>query len=142
MGRTNQNLEMRLLQYKESISSALKQNSKSGDFISAISEHIFIFPDHFILFDNVSLISRDRGLKQNFRETLETKKILFKNMALNRDTGKFGLNSIYDNLLKSHEIKFISPNAINLCPSVSSLNAGEQDPRRVKRPLPFLLWKE
>jgi hypothetical protein len=84
---------MRLLQHKDYISLALKQDSKSEEFTSALSKHIFNFPDHFILFGNVSLISRDRGLKQNFRETLEIKKIFFKNIALNRDTGEFGLNS-------------------------------------------------
>lgn len=133
VGRTNQSLEMRLLQHKDSISSALKQDSKSEDFTSALSEHIFNFPDHFILFENVSLISRDRGLKQNFRETLEIKKILFKNIALNRDTGEYGLNSIYDNLLKSDRVKFNSPNVVDLCPNVISLNANEPNPRRSKR---------
>ena len=94
---------MRLLQRQDSISSALKQNSKPEDFISVLSEHIFNFPDHFILFDNVSLISRDRGLKHFFRKTIGIKKILFKNMALNRDTGEFGLNPFYDNLLNQIE---------------------------------------
>ena len=79
------------------------------------------------------MISRDRGLKQNFRETLEIKKILFKNIALNRDTGEFGLNSIYDNLLKSDRVKFNSPNVVDLCPNVVSLNANEPNPRRSKR---------
>jgi hypothetical protein len=79
------------------------------------------------------LISGDRGLKQNFRETLEIKTILFKNTALNRDTGEYGLNSIYDNLLKSDRIKFNSPNVVDLCPNVTSLNPNEPHPRRSKR---------
>jgi hypothetical protein len=133
VGRANQSLEMRLLQHKDSISSALKQDSKSADFTSALSEHIFNFPDHFILFENASLISRDRGLKQNFRETLEIKKILFKNIALNRDTGEFRLNSVYNNLLKSNKAKFNSLNVVDLCPSVISFNADEPNPRRSKR---------
>jgi len=54
-------------------------------------------------------------------------------LALNRDTVEFGLNSLYDNLLKSGRVKFISPNAINLCPSVSSIHANESDPERSKR---------
>ena len=32
------------------------------------------YPNHFILFENVSLISRDQGLKQIFREIIEIKK--------------------------------------------------------------------
>ena len=71
MGRTNQNSKMRLLQHHDSISSPLKQNTKPDDFTSALSEHIFNFPNHFTSFENVSLISRDQGLKQVFRETIE-----------------------------------------------------------------------
>ena len=74
MGRTNQNLKTRLLQHHNSISSSLKQNTKPEDFTSALSEHIFNFPNHFILFEKVSLISRDQGLKQTFRETIEIRK--------------------------------------------------------------------
>jgi len=33
---------------------------------------------------------------------------------LNRDTGEFGLNSIYDNLLKSNKINLVSLNNIDL----------------------------
>ena len=58
-GRTNQNLKMRLLQYYNSISSSLKQNTKPEDFTSALSEDFYNYPYHFILFENFSLISRD-----------------------------------------------------------------------------------
>ena len=61
VGRTNQNLKMRLLQHHISISSSLKHKSKPEDFTSALSEHIYNYPNHFILFKNVSLISRDQG---------------------------------------------------------------------------------
>ena len=37
----------------------------------ALSKHIYNFPNHSILFENVSLISREQGLKQIFRETIE-----------------------------------------------------------------------
>ena len=73
MGRTNQNLKMRLLQHHNSISSSLEQNTKPENFTSALSEHIYNYPNHFILFENVSLISRDQRLKQIFRETIEIK---------------------------------------------------------------------
>ena len=49
MGRTNQNLKMRLLRHHNSISSSLKQNTKPEDFTSALSEHIYNYPSHFIL---------------------------------------------------------------------------------------------
>ena len=82
MGYTNQNLKMRLLQHHNSISSSFKQNSKPEDFTSALSEHIYNYPNHFILFENVSLISRDQGLEQIFRETIEIKKKIFKSNNL------------------------------------------------------------
>ena len=72
--RTNQNLKMRLLQHHNSISKSLKQNTKPEDFTSALSEHIYNYPNHFFLFENVSLIYRDQSLKQIFRETIEIKK--------------------------------------------------------------------
>ena len=77
MGRTNQNLRTRLLQHHNSISSSLKQNTKPEDFTLAHSKHIYNYPNHLILFENVSLISRDQGLKQIFRETIEIKKNIF-----------------------------------------------------------------
>ena len=64
---------MRLLQHHNSISSSLQQNSKPEDFTSALSEHIYNYPNHFILFENISLISRDQGLKQISRETIKIK---------------------------------------------------------------------
>ena len=60
-------------------------------------------------------------------------------MALNRDTGEFGLNSIYDNLSKPDRVKFNSPNAINIFQSVTSFNANEPDLRRSKRHFRFAL---
>ena len=92
VGRTNQNLKMRLLQHHNSISSSLKQNSRPEVFTLALFEHICKYPRHFILFENVSLISKDQGLKQIFRETIEIEKILSKNNSINRDTYEFGLN--------------------------------------------------
>ena len=51
------------------------------------------------MFRNDSLISGDQGLKEVLG-TIENKQILFKNLASNRDSGEFGLNSIYDDLLQ------------------------------------------
>ena len=133
MGRTNQNLKMRLLQHHNFISSSLKQIAKPEDFTSALSEHIYNFPNHFILFESVSLISRDQGLKQIFRETIEIKKKLFKNNSINRDTGEFGLNSIYDNLLSSNKVNITSSKSYDLCPRNMSDKSNEPEPKRSKR---------
>ena len=74
MGRTNQNLKTRLLQHHNCISSSLKQNFNPEHFTLALSEHIYNYPKHLILFENVSLICRDQGLNQIFRETIGIKK--------------------------------------------------------------------
>ena len=125
---------MRLLQHHNSISSSLKQNSKSEDFTSALLEHIYNYRNHFILFGNVSLISRDQGLKQIFRETIEIKKKkLFKNNSINRDTGEFGLNSIYDNLPRSNKVNLISPKSFDLCPPDLSDKSNEPEPKKSRR---------
>ena len=81
----------------------------------------------------VSLISRDQGLRQIFREIIEIKKILFKNISINKDTGEFGLNSIYDNLLRSNTVNITSPKSYDLCPRNMSDNSNEPEPKRSKR---------
>ena len=125
MGRTNHNLKMRLLQHHSSNSLSLMQNSNPEDFTSALLEHISNYPNHFILFENISLISSDQGLKQIFRETVEIKKKLFKNNSINRDTAEFGLNSIYDNLLRSNKVNITSPKSCD--------KSNEPEPKRSKR---------
>ena len=132
MGRSNQNLKMRSLQHHNSISLSLKQNTKPEDFTSALSKHIYNYPNHFILFENVSLISRDQGLKQIFRETIEIKKKLFKNNFIDRDGCEFGLNSIYDNLLRSNKVNITSPKSYDLCPRNMSGKSNEPEPKKSK----------
>ena len=85
------------------------------------------------MFENISLISRDQGSKQTVRETIEIKKILFKNNSINRDTGESGLNSIYDNLLRSNKVNNTSPKSYDLCPRNMSDNSNEPEPKRSKR---------
>ena len=116
---------MRLLQHHDSISSSFKQNCKPEDFTSALPEHFYNYLNHFILFENVSLISRDQGLKRIFRETIEIKK-KFKNNFINRDRDEFGLNSIYDNLLRSNKVNITSPKSYDLCPPDMSVNRNRK----------------
>jgi len=66
------------------------------------------------MFENVSLIFRDRGLKQLFKETIEIKKILFMNRALKKDAGEYGLNYTYHNLLQSNKVNYIFHNTNDL----------------------------
>lgn len=113
MGHTNHNLEMRLKKHQGYILPALKQNFKPEDF-----------PDHFILYYDVSFISRGWGLERNLWETIEIKKIIFKNTALIRDKGELGVNSIYDNLLNSDRVRFIQLIAFDLFLIVSPNNAN------------------
>ena len=124
---------MRLLQHQDSISSALKQNSKHEDFTSALLEHIFDFLDLFILFDNVYLISRNRSLKQNIQETVEIKNILFKDMGLDRDPGDLDLNFIYDSVSKLHRVWLISPEVFNHCQILSSNKTNKPETGKSRR---------
>ena len=77
-------------------------------------------------------MSRDQGLKEIFRETIKIKKTLFKNNSINRDTGEFGLNSIYDNLLRSNQVNITSPKSYDLCPCNMSDNFNEPELKKFK----------
>ena len=79
------------------------------------------------------MIFRDQGLKQIFRETIEIKKILFRNNSINRDTVELGLNSIYDNLLRSNKVNLISPKSHDLCPPDMSDKSNEPEPKRSRK---------
>ena len=59
IGQTQQNLGTRLLQHKKSIEKALKSKNNSISFDSALSNHIFENPKHYVLFDETILIRND-----------------------------------------------------------------------------------
>ena len=99
IGRTHQNLESRLQQHKESIEKALKSKNNSVSFDSALSNHIFKNPNHYVLFDETILISNDQGIKQTVREAIEIKQNLYNNTSLNRDLGEYTLNPMYTKLI-------------------------------------------
>ena len=65
IGQIHQNLGTRLQQHKESIKKALKSKNNSISFYSALSNHIFENPKHYVLVDETILISNDLGIKQN-----------------------------------------------------------------------------
>jgi len=52
---------------------------------------------------------------------------------MNRDTGKFGLNTIYDNLLRSNKVNLISPKSHDLCPPDMSDKSNEPEPKRSRK---------
>ena len=79
------------------------------------------------------MISRVQGLKQIFREKIEIKKKLFKNNSINRDTGEFGLNSIYDYLLRSNKVNITSTKSHDLCPPDMLDKSNEPEPKRSRR---------
>ena len=53
--------------------------------------------------------------------------------SINRDTGEFGLNSIYDNLLRSNKVNLILPKSYDLYPPDISDKSNEPEPKRSKR---------
>ena len=99
IGRTHQNLGTRLQQHKESIEKALKSKNNSISFDSALSNHIFENPNHFVLFDETILISNDLGIKETVHEAIEIKRNLNNNTSLNRDLGEYTLNPMYTQLI-------------------------------------------
>ena len=58
---------------------------------------------------------------------------MFKNNSINRDIGEFGLNSIYDNLLRSNKVNLVSPKSFDLCPPDMSDKSNELEPKRLRR---------
>ena len=73
IGRTHQNLGTRLQQHKESIEKASTSRNNSISFDSALRNHIFENPNHYVLFDETILISNDLG---TVREAIEMKRNL------------------------------------------------------------------
>ena len=104
IGRTHQNLGTRLQQHKESIEKALKSRNNSISFDSALSNHIFENPNHYVLFDETILISNDLGIKQTVREAIEIKRNLNNNTSLNRDLGEYTLNPMYTKLITENNL--------------------------------------
>ena len=104
IGRTHRNLGTRLQQHKESIEKALKSRNKSISIDSALSNHIFENPNHYVLFDETILISNDLGIKQTVRKAIEIKWNLSNNTSLNRDLGEFTLNPMYTKLITENNL--------------------------------------
>ena len=75
----------KIRKHKESIEKALKSRNNSISFDSALRNHIFENPNHYILFDETILISNDLGIKQTVREAIKIKRNLNNNTSLNRD---------------------------------------------------------
>jgi hypothetical protein len=70
-------------------------------FDSALGQHMYGSPHHFILFDETSIVAPVKGLTQVFREAVEMKKHIHQKVALNRDTGETFLSPIYDEIINS-----------------------------------------
>ena len=100
----HQNLGTRLQQHKESIEKALKSRNNSISSDSALSNHIFENPNHYVLFDETILISNDLGIKQTVREAIEIKQNLNNNTSLNRDLGEYTLNPMYTKLITENNL--------------------------------------
>ena len=64
---------------------------------------------------------------------MKLKKKIIKNNSINRDTGEFGLNSIYNNLLRSNKVNIISPESFDLCLPDMSDESNEPEPKRPRR---------
>jgi len=93
-----------LQQHKESIEKALKSKNNSISFDSALSNRIFLNPNHYVLFDETILINNDLGIKQTVREAIAIKRNLNNNTSLNRDLGEYTINPMYTKLIKENNL--------------------------------------
>ena len=73
--------------------------NKNDNFDLALAQHIYENPAHLVLFEEATLISTVNGLMQSFKEVIETKKHINRNLAINRDTGDISSGPIYENLI-------------------------------------------
>jgi hypothetical protein len=87
VGRTQQQLGERLSDQRPEV------------FDSALAQHVYENPHHFILFDEASIVAPVKGLTQVFREAVEIKKHIHQKVALNRDTGEIFLIPFMTKLL-------------------------------------------
>ena len=101
VGRTQQQLGERLSEHKSSIDKAMRLRQRPEVFDSALAQHVYESPHHFILFDETSIVAPVKGLTQVFREAVEIKKHIHQKVALNRDTGETFLSPIYDKIINS-----------------------------------------
>ena len=94
-------------------------------FDSALSNHIFENPNHYILFDETILISNDLGIKQSVHEAIKIKQNLNNNTSLNRDLGECTLNPMYT--------KLITENNLIQNKTKIGTNKNKPNPKRITR---------
>ena len=61
IGRTHQQFIGRFIEHRKSIETTLQLRKSPETFVSALAEHIFFHPEHFIQFDEATVVSNDRG---------------------------------------------------------------------------------
>ena len=64
IGRTHQQFIGRFNEHRNSIEKTLQLRKSPETFVSALAEHTFFHPEHFIQFDEASAISNDRGFSR------------------------------------------------------------------------------
>ena len=75
IGRTHQQFTERFIEHRNSIEKTLQLRKPPETFVSALAEHTFFYPEHFIQFDEATAIPNDRGFSQWAREAIEIKNI-------------------------------------------------------------------
>ena len=120
--RTHQQFIDGFIEQSKSIEKTLQLSKPPEIFVSALAEHTFFHPGHFIQFDEAIT----RGFSQWAREAIEIKKHMFANLSINRDTGNLNINPIYDCLLKNEPI-------VNKGTRILHNHQGSRLPTRPKR---------
>jgi thiamine kinase-like enzyme len=61
IGRAHQQFVERFIEHRNSIEKTLQLSKPPETFVSALAEHIWFQPDHFVKFDEALAISNDKG---------------------------------------------------------------------------------
>ena len=92
LGELHQQFIEIFIEHQNLIEKTLQLRKPPETFVSALAEHTFFYPEHFIQFDEATAISNDRDFSQWAREAIEIKKHIFANLSINRDTGNLNID--------------------------------------------------
>ena len=118
-GRTQLQLGKRLSEDRSSIDKAIGLCQRPDIYDSALPQPVYDNPNHFIVFDNKSIIAPVKGLMQVFRKAVEIKKHIHLKITFNRDTGETTLSLIYNEFNNSDHFYIRPQNYNSQCNRVS-----------------------
>ena len=107
--------------------------NKNDNFDSALAQHIYENPAHLVIFEEATLISTVNGLPQSFKEAIEIKKHINRNLAINRDMGDISLSPIYNNLILKESMNISAQSNLRQHVRISNENRNCRQAKSVAR---------